>query len=279
MAATQAEKNRWAAALASRLKLLQTGCADEPAPKRQQALTEEIKRAVNDLPAVMKTIEEFAIECSINKVWSSEALAYVVDEALQVYGGNGYSREFPAERAYRDARITRIYEGTNEINRLIVGTRVAKSAAVAAAIADTARHDRADGTLLSRAKALTLSLFAQATRKYGKDFGKEQEVVSRLADMTIEVYALESAILRSDKITARGGSYAAVATDIVRVFASDTVDRLGHAAKNALSAIAGADAGVAIEKVQTLLHHAPVDTVAARRRIADAIIEATRYPL
>ena len=89
----------------------------------------------NDGAAVLKEIEEFAIECSINKVWSSEALAYVVDEALQVYGGNGYSREFPAERAYRDARITRIYEGTNEINRLIIGTRLAKSPAVTAAIA------------------------------------------------------------------------------------------------------------------------------------------------
>ena len=103
----------------------------------------------NDLPAVLKTIEEFAIECSINKVWSSEALAYVVDEALQVYGGNGYSREFPAERAYRDARITRIYEGTNEINRLIVGTRLAKSAAVAPAIATSdaaSRQRRIGGT-------------------------------------------------------------------------------------------------------------------------------------
>ena len=83
---------------------------------------------------MLKTIEEFAVECSINKVWSSEALAYAVDEALQVYGGNGYSREFPAERAYRDARITRIYEGTNEINRLIIGTRLAKSPALAAGI-------------------------------------------------------------------------------------------------------------------------------------------------
>ena len=233
----------------------------------------------NDLPAVMKTIEEFAIECSINKVWSSEALAYVVDEALQVYGGNGYSREFPAERAYRDARITRIYEGTNEINRLIVGTRVAKSAAVAPALADAARHDRADGPLLARAKTLTLSLFAQATQKYGKDFGKEQEVVSRLADMAIEIYALESAILRADKIAARRGSYAEMAADMVRVFSSDSVDRLQHAAKNALSAIAAEHAGPAIDKAHALLHHAPVDTVAARRRIADAVIEAARYPL
>ena len=234
----------------------------------------------NDVHAVMKTIEEFAIECSINKVWSSEALAYVVDEALQVYGGNGYSREFPAERAYRDARITRIYEGTNEINRLIVGTRLAKSAAVAAAMAGKAGDiDRADGALLARAKALTLWLFAQAIAKYGKEFGKEQEVVSRLADIAIEVYALESATLRAEKIAARGGSYAEVAADIVRVFASDSVDRLFHAAKNALSAIAGPDAGAPIDKVHTLLQHAPVDTVAARRRIAAAIIEAGRYPL
>jgi alkylation response protein AidB-like acyl-CoA dehydrogenase len=237
----------------------------------------------NDLPAVMKTIEEFAIECSINKVWSSEALAYVVDEALQVYGGNGYSREFPAERAYRDARITRIYEGTNEINRLIVGTRLAKSAAVAAAFGAAGGADRADATLLSRAKALTLWLFQQATQKYGKEFSKEQEVVSRLADMAIEVYALESAILRSDKMAARArggsGSYAAVAADMVGVFAADSVDRLFHAAKNALSAVAGSNAGAAIASAHARLQHEPVDTVAARRRIADAVIEATRYPL
>jgi alkylation response protein AidB-like acyl-CoA dehydrogenase len=242
-----------------------------------------------DLPSVMKTIEEFAIECSINKVWSSEALAYVVDEALQVYGGNGYSREFPAERAYRDARITRIYEGTNEINRLIVGTRLAKSAAVAPAMADAAAHDRAlpsgavakegDGTLLARAKSLTLSLFAQATQHYGKDFSKEQEVVSRLADLAIEVYALESAILRSDKIAARGSSHAGLAADMVRVFACDSVDRLQHAAKNVLSAIAGEQAGAAVDQAHAQLHLAPIDTVAARRRIADAIVEATRYPL
>ena len=231
----------------------------------------------NDLPTVMRTIEEFAIECSINKVWSSEALAYVVDEALQVYGGNGYSREFPAERAYRDARITRIYEGTNEINRLIVGTRLAKSPALASAIEGAG--DALDGTLLARAKHLTLWLFGKATRRYGKGFSSEQEVVSRLADMAIEVYALESAILRAHKIVTRGGGHTGLATDIVRVFASDSVDRLTHSAKNALSAIAADDAGAAVEKVYTLLHHAPVDTVATRRRIANAIIEANRYPL
>jgi butyryl-CoA dehydrogenase len=234
----------------------------------------------NDLPAVMKTIEEFAIECSINKVWSSEALAYVVDEALQVYGGNGYSREFPAERAYRDARITRIYEGTNEINRLIVGTRLAKSAAVAPAMADAARGaGSAEGSLLARAKRLTLWAFGLASRKYGKGLGSEQEVVGRLADMAIEVYALESAMLRADKLQARGGSLANVAADMVQVFAADSVDRLTHAAKNALSAVAAPDPAAALHTVHTLLQHPAVDTIAARRRIADAIIDATRYPL
>jgi butyryl-CoA dehydrogenase len=234
----------------------------------------------NDLPVVMKTIEEFAIECSINKVWSSEALAYVVDEALQVYGGNGYSREFPAERAYRDARITRIYEGTNEINRLIVGTRLAKSAAVAPAMADAARGaGSADGSLLARAKRLTLWAFGLASQKYGKGLSSEQEVVGRLADMAIEVYALESAMLRADKLQTRGGSLANVAADMVQVFAADSVDRLTHAAKNALSAVAAPDPGAALQTMHKLLQHEAVDTIAARRRIADAIIDATRYPL
>src|SRR5438552_7022798 len=91
----------------------------------------EVDRALSAVDAadgvrVLKTIEAFAVECSINKVWTSEALAFAVDEAVQVFGGNGYSREFPVERAYRDARITRIYEGTNEINRLIIPTRLLK---------------------------------------------------------------------------------------------------------------------------------------------------------
>jgi butyryl-CoA dehydrogenase len=235
----------------------------------------------------LKEIEEFAIECSINKVWSSEALAYVVDEALQVYGGNGYSREFPAERAYRDARITRIYEGTNEINRLIIGTRLAKSLAVAAAGAAAALSSEArsamDGSperqLLGRAKAVTTAMLGRASQKFGKGLGSEQEVVGRLADMAIEVYALESAILRSEKMQSRGGSLAVVARDIVAVFAADASDRLIVAAKNALAAVEGADAALAVDHAIAQLRHPPVDTIAARRRIADAVIEAGRYPL
>ena len=244
----------------------------------------------DDAPAVLKTIEEFAVECSINKVWTSEALAFAVDEALQIYGGNGYSREFPAERAYRDARITRIYEGTNEINRLIIGTRLVKSVLVAPAIAAEAARGleeeiglkpetTAERALLARAKRITAFALGRAARVFGKGLGGEQEVVGRLADMAIEVYALESAILRAEKMNARGGAHASTAADIVQVFAADAADRLEHAAKNALTAIEVDAASGLVERVHALLRHGPVKTIAARRRIAEAVIEANRYPL
>ncbi len=264
----------------------------------------EVDRALaavdpDDAPAVLKTIEEFAVECSINKVWTSEALAFAVDEALQIYGGNGYSQEFPAERAYRDARITRIYEGTNEINRLIIGTRLVKSALVAPAIAaeatrgldeevrlkpDATSERAAPGaaperTLLARATRTTAFALGRAAQVFGKGLSGEQEVVGRLADMAIEVYALESAILRAEKMRARGAGHAATAADMVQVFAADAADRLEHAAKNALAAIEPGDASALVERVHTLLRHGPVKTIAARRRIAEAVIDANRYPL
>jgi alkylation response protein AidB-like acyl-CoA dehydrogenase len=247
----------------------------------------------DDVPRVLKTIEDFAIECSINKVWSSEALAYAVDESLQVYGGNGYSREFPAERAYRDARITRIYEGTNEINRLIVGTRLARSAVVAPVIAEQAARGAgaqagtaapgsalaAERDLLARAKQVTAFALGRAAAAYGKGLGGEQEVVGRLADMAIEVYALESAILRTEKMIAAGAGHAPTATEITRVFAADASDRLQQAAGNALAGIDAPDTAAVVRQARAALAHAPTNTIAARRRIADAVTEANRYPL
>ena len=255
----------------------------------------EVDRALaavnpDDVPAVLKAIEEFAVECSINKVWTSEALAFAVDEALQIYGGNGYSQEFPAERAYRDARITRIYEGTNEINRLIIGTRLVKSALVAPLLAAAAARgldpedapragSTAERVLLAQSKRVTAFALGRAAQVFGKGLSGEQEVVGRLADMAIEVYALESAILRAEKMSASGGPHAATAADIVLVFAADAADRLEHAAKNALAAIEPDDAAGVVERVHALLRHGPVKTIAARRRIADAVIDANRYPL
>jgi alkylation response protein AidB-like acyl-CoA dehydrogenase len=246
---------------------------------------------------VLKTIEGFAVECSINKVWTSEALAFVVDEALQVYGGYGYSQEFPAERAYRDARITRIYEGTNEINRLIIPTRLLRNAAIAhlwaaenaqSTLDYTMPHPPAAETrfsiereLLARAKRLVTFTLGRALARYGDALGSEQEVLGHIADITIEVYALESALLRTEKLVAtRGEGDLATPVDITRVYASDAADRMEHSAKQVVAALAGGDeAGPLFDGVRRLASHATFNTVAARRRIADSIIRAGRYYL
>src|SRR5579864_8279107 len=160
----------------------------------------------NDGHKVMRTIEGFAVECSINKVWTSEALGWAVDQAVQVFGGNGYSREFPVERMYRDARITRIYEGTNEINRLLIPSRLQKQAPALFTL-DAARDALADrpspsarGPLaaerdfVARAKRLAAALLGQAAAIYAEEFKEAQEVQAQIADVVIEVYAAESAI-------------------------------------------------------------------------------------
>ena len=254
--------------------------------------------AAEDSERVLKVIESFAVECSINKVWTSEALAYVVDEALQTYGGYGYSKEYPAERAYRDARITRIYEGTNEINRLIIPTRLLKHEATRHLFdGDSARRALAEDDartaapsssilpaerdLLSRAKRLVLFTLGLAKETYDESLSEEQEVLGHVADITSEVYALESALLRTEKlVAARGRSAAAVQLDIAHVYASDAADRMEHSAKQIVAALSdGNDSGQFLEGVRRLTRHAPPNTIAARRRIADAVIRAGRYHL
>ncbi len=247
----------------------------------------------DDHPAVLRTIEEFAIECSMNKVWTSEALAYAVDESLQVFGGNGYSREFPAERAYRDARITRIYEGTNEINRLIAGTRLAKSPAIADHVSARASspldetggrtpaggHLADERRLLRAAKRAAAFTLSRAVARHGRSLAGEQEVVAHLADMATEIYAIESAILRAEKMADRDAFQAPTAADITRVYVADAAERIEHGARNALAGLDAPDAVARVEEIHRLLAYGPVNTMAARRRIADAVIAVNRYPL
>ena len=169
---------------------------------------EAVDRA--DSARVLSIIEAFAIECSINKVATSEALGYAVDEAVQVFGGNGYSREFPVERAYRDARITRIYEGTNEINRIIIGTRVLKNAELLdgdvagshGSRAATGDGLEAEHQLLSQAKRLARASLAAVRGAYGAAVRDEQEVLAHAANIVIDVYAVESAVGRATKLSA-----------------------------------------------------------------------------
>lgn len=246
----------------------------------------------NDNQAILKTIEGFAVECSINKVYTSEALAYVVDEALQVFGGNGYSREFPAERAYRDARITRIYEGTNEINRLIIPTRLLKQGVGNGtsndgriSTQDQARSTQnvlaAERALLDAAKRLALGLLREAADTYGEQVKEEQEVLADIADVIIDIYAVESAIARAEKIAAsRGVEAAAVALDATRVFATDASDRMTRSARQVVRALAAQQRGASLASLSApLTAHEGIDGVAARRRIAHAVVTAGKYPL
>ena len=237
---------------------------------------------------VLKAIEGYAVECSINKVWTSEALATVVDESLQVFGGYGYSQEFPAERAYRDARITRIYEGTNEINRLIITTRVLRNRVLNNFELDCeASKDGKDATfsaerdLLTRGKRLVNSLLTRARDCFGESLTTEQELLGFTADMIIELYAAESGVLRTEKLLLnRDQDSCAVPIDITRVYVADAFDRLQHAAKQAANAMPeDRDYGSLLSTIQTLSYQAPFNAVAARRRIADSVIRAGRYYL
>jgi alkylation response protein AidB-like acyl-CoA dehydrogenase len=238
-----------------------------------------------DTVGALKAIEAYAVECSINKVATSEALAYAVDEAVQVFGGNGYSREFPVERAYRDARITRIYEGTNEINRLIIPTRLLKLGA--SLLAQQEATSGASGAVLEaerqalgHVKRLAQTALATAAEAFGGAVRDQQEVLAHAANVIIECYAIESAIGRAEKITARGSERAAVAVDIARVYTSDAMDRVAHAGKQMVNALASQGAPIeplsaAVSRVRA---HPGVDTVSARRRSGDAVIGRTRYP-
>ena len=261
----------------------------------------EVDRALesvdpSDGPRVLKTIEAFAIECSINKVWTSEALAWAVDEAVQVFGGNGYSREFPVERMFRDARITRIYEGTNEINRLIIPTRLVKqspalvtpeAARAALDVSGDASRPAAAATgplasereFLGRAKRLAVGLLGQASAAYGAEFKEAQEVQAQIADIVIEVFAIESGIARAGKMASKADSRAGIAADAARVYTSDAADRIASASREVVAALItrGADPSLTMT-AQRLSAHGGVDTIAARRRIAEAVIEAGRHP-
>ncbi|PYR52653.1 MAG: acyl-CoA dehydrogenase [Acidobacteria bacterium] len=246
-----------------------------------------------DGPLVLKTIEGFSVECSINKVWTSEALAWAVDEGVQVFGGNGYSREFPLERMYRDARITRIYEGTNEINRMLVPTRLLKQqphlftaerarAALAAQSPVPSPQSllSAEREYVARLKRLAIALLGHASATYGDGLKEEQEVLAQIADIVIETYATESALARAEKMAARGDGRASLATDIAQAYTNEAADRVAVATRQVVAALntRGADPSFAAG-VWRLTAHAGVDGIAALRRIANAVIEAGKYPL
>ncbi len=246
--------------------------------------------AANPMQA-LKAIEQFAVECSIIKVWTSEALALVTDETVQVYGGYGYSKDYPAERAYRDARITRIYEGTNEINRMIIPTRLLKGSAkdrlpnlheeISDILDRTITDPGGEGLIfvyrsLKNVKEMAKLALAAIAENLGDKFSEEQEVVALAADIVIEAYTIESALLRTEKlIAAKGREQCSLAIDLTCTYASDAVDRVAVAASNLAAGLN--EPKKLRDAFERLSIHRPVNTIAARRRIADAMIEANRY--
>jgi alkylation response protein AidB-like acyl-CoA dehydrogenase len=245
---------------------------------------------------VLQAIEQYAVECSIIKVWTSEALGYVVDETVQVYGGYGYSKDYPAERAYRDARITRIYEGTNEINRTIITSRLLKAAASgalplreeaekllsgASPLATT--RESADYTnyalqLCAKAKqAAVLALDAIAIA-YRDKAAEEQEALALAAEIVMEAYAMESALLRTQKLTASSDSESAqLAVESMHVYACDAAERVALNCRH-VAALEAFNSMTALHQAfAELAPPPPINTIAARRKIAEALNTAGRY--
>jgi hypothetical protein len=232
----------------------------------------------------LKTVEEFAVECSIVKVHASEMLGYAVDEGVQIHGGYGYHQDYAVERAYRDARINRIFEGTNEINRLLIPGMLLKRAvrgqlalmAAAQKVLDeilsgpSAESDDEELRLVRNARKIALMALGLACKKFQTELEKQQEVLMGIADMVMEVFAMESALLRSRK-TATGANLCAV---LLR----DAMARVELAARTVLAACsAGDELRTNIAVLRRFAKYEPVDSIALRRRIADRLLGAGRY--
>lgn len=252
-----------------------------------------------DLDARLHTFEEYAAECSIIKVALSEYCDYVADEMVQIYGGYGYSADYPAERAYRDSRINRIFEGTNEINRMLIPGRLMKSALTgrlallpaAQALMDEVLSpqmgslDDDDGVLAAEqklttnAKKVALMTLGTAAQKYMMKLSDQQEILMGIADIIMDTYAMETAILRSRKLVASKGESACERyLDMTRVFCNDAVERIEARAKNTLSGMAeGDELRTLLAALRRFTKLQPMNTIAARQRIADAMIEKNKW--
>jgi len=264
------------------------------------ALSEIDKSAADAAKQTLKAIEEYAVECSIIKVWGSEMIDYVVDETVQIYAGYGFVEEYPAERAYRDARINRIFEGTNEINRLIITGFLLKRAMsgqlplmpaikklMDEVLSGPSMAEDLEGSLAEErklvAQAKKLGLFAAgaATQKYMQAIQDQQEIMGAIADMTIETYAMESAVLRAQKIVdAKGEDAAAMPLAMTRVYLAQSMEKVESAARKVIAAVADGDMlRTQLAILRRLAKYEPFNTVELRQHIAQKMIERGKYTL
>ena len=261
------------------------------------ALAAVDKSAADAAKQTLKAIEEYAVECSIIKVWASEMVDYVVDETVQIYGGYGFVEEYPAERAYRDARINRIFEGTNEINRLIISGFLLKRAMTGQlalmpaikqlmnevlsgpATADAEGLLAEEHQLVASAKKLGLFAAGAATQKYMQAIQDQQEIMGAIADMVIEIYAMESAVLRTTKIAAKNGeAAAALPIAMTRVYLSQAMDKIESAAREIIAAVADGDMlRTQLAILRRLGKRDPYNTLELRQQIAQKMIEQGKY--
>ena len=252
----------------------------------------------DDPSQALKAIEEYAVECSIVKVWCTEMLDFVVDEAVQIFGGNGYSQEYPVERYYRDSRINRIFEGTNEINRLLITgmlLRRAKKGELALMQAteqifseltsfpeelDPEEKLAEEKRIVENAKKATLMVAGLASQKYGEALTDEQEVVMAAADMIMEVHGMESGLLRVLKIAQKGSKDLELYEKLIRCYIHDAIDKISLSGKKILGSVCEGDEQRTYQAaLRKFCKHSLLNSISMRRNIAGALLKAQEYNL
>ncbi len=249
--------------------------------------------------ALLGAAEEYAVECAILKVHGSEVLDFVVDEGVQVHGGNGYSDEYPISRCYRDSRINRIYEGTNEINRLLTVDMILKRAmkgkldlmgpamAVSKELMSIPEFGNDDDSAFAKErrtivnmKKCILMVAGAAVQKLMMKLNDEQEILMNIADMAIETFEAESTLLRIMKMVDKQGEASSqVQIDMMRCYLNDAVDKVNKAGKEAINAFAGGDEQrMMLLGLKRFTKTEPFNSKDARRRIADKLIAENKYP-
>jgi alkylation response protein AidB-like acyl-CoA dehydrogenase len=251
------------------------------------------------IQSTMKVLEEYAIESSIAKVYGSEMLDFVVDEGVQIFGGYGFHEDYPVCRAYRDSRINRIFEGTNEINRMLIIQMLMKRAMagqlalIPAAmkladeiLAGPSFEEAPEGVLadearvVANAKKMFLQAAGGAVQKFREKMAEEQELIGALSNVVMEIYAMESCLLRAQKAAAAKGEAATqTMIDATRVFIADAAERVEHEARRAIAAVNEGDMlTTQMAVLKRFGKRAAVDTIALRRRVAAAVQAQDKYP-
>ena len=241
----------------------------------------------------LRAVEEYAAECSMIKVYASEVLDYVVDEGVQIHGGYGYHQDYAVEAAYRDARINRIFEGTNEINRLLITGMLLKRAARGQLALIPAVQDVLNGTdkgladtttgdeetrLVSNAKKIALFTIGIAHQRYAAELEKQQEVLMNVSDIIMETFAMESSLLRRRKLAVSGKE--ASAADMCAVFLRDAIDRIACSARNVIGTCSSKSAlRQDAATLRKFAEHDPIDAITLRRNIARRLLAEGRYGL